>query len=157
VAESVEPATVIETDRLDNEAITLPLADRIPHPGRIGIIGQRAPIGVDLPRRGANFRQNQGLLERLDQLEAQNEHIRRQAGWETLGMRILKRGSLVALVCGDSFGPQGLLFRFQSPKDVQHVFGEVLRIDLQADKVVAEHARQFSFGSTFGLPYSGKV
>ena len=76
---------------------------------------------------------------------------------KTLRMRIGKRVFLVALVGGGSLGPQGLLSGLESPEDVQSVLGNVVKIDLQGTKVVAQHAGVLALRRAFDLPQSGQI
>src|SRR5258708_15947440 len=90
VAESVEPTSIIKPARFDHQRIALPFADRVSHPGRLGIFGQSAPIGIDLAGMRVEFLQQNNLLTRLDFLERQYEHVRGAAVLKTLDMSLEK-------------------------------------------------------------------
>src|SRR5689334_5349610 len=49
VAAYVEPALVIEADRIDDQSIPFPMPDRISQPGWFGIFGQLSAIHEDCP------------------------------------------------------------------------------------------------------------
>src|SRR6266542_4546486 len=53
MAGGVEPRLVVEAHRVDDQRISLPMADRVSHPIRIRIRGMAAPIQKDLTMAGS--------------------------------------------------------------------------------------------------------
>src|SRR5262245_1915779 len=49
MADEVEPEEVVEPDRLDDERVALPVADRVAVPRRLFVVGMPAAIHEDLP------------------------------------------------------------------------------------------------------------
>src|ERR1700674_2140798 len=45
----IKPGPLFETSRLHNKRFAFPLPDRVPDPGGIGILWERAAIGENLP------------------------------------------------------------------------------------------------------------
>ena len=84
----VEPAAIAQTVCFDHEGIAVPPADRISEPCRLGIGGQRTPVGEDLPEDHADLRlvEKHSLRRRLQDLELVDRvdprHARRHAETE---------------------------------------------------------------------------
>src|SRR5882672_5993312 len=47
----IEPSFIVKTDGVNDECISLPLANRVSHPCRIQILGMLTPIGVNLAHK----------------------------------------------------------------------------------------------------------
>src|SRR5690606_278732 len=63
----VEPALVIEPERLDDEGVAVPAADRVAEPRRLTLFGEVAAVGEDLTEVGEvleeNHREARGLYD----------------------------------------------------------------------------------------------
>src|SRR5437016_7146461 len=78
VTYSIEPGPVIESHRLDHQRVALPVADRIPHPGRVRIFRQLPSIHMDLPvAPGAALIEQRHKSGRLDDAAHRIEYYRR--------------------------------------------------------------------------------
>ena len=69
-APHVEPRLAVLPDRLDDERIAFPVADGVPHPGRLGVLRQRAAVGEDLPVDRSRLVQEDHHVRSLHDLEA---------------------------------------------------------------------------------------
>src|SRR5215472_15245899 len=69
VPKRIQPALVVESFRIHDQDIALPMADRITHPGRLRINGKHAAISVYLAVRVALFVENSHECWRLNDLE----------------------------------------------------------------------------------------
>src|ERR1700680_1958367 len=85
----VQPSLVVETDRVDDQRIAIPVADRISHPGWTKILRVLPAIGVDLSNEMVVLEQHQNSSARLNDLEWKgNEQNPRNAGRITAQIRI---------------------------------------------------------------------
>ena len=72
-AGQVEPCPIVEPGAVHDERVALPVADRVPHPRRIGIRWKAAAVQEDLAGRGAfiKYEQQVGGLNELDRIHAE--------------------------------------------------------------------------------------
>src|SRR5258707_6700584 len=81
----IEPCFVVKTDGVNDECISLPLANRVSHPCGIQILGMLTPIGVNLAHKVIVLIQHdhpaRGLhdLHRLTSYQINSWHT----GWKT--------------------------------------------------------------------------
>ena len=61
MADGVESGIAVEPDRLDDQRIAFPPADRVPKPGRVGVLGKVAPIEWDDEKPGAQLEQQRDV------------------------------------------------------------------------------------------------
>src|SRR5882762_6678962 len=64
----IQPGPLFETSRLNNKRVAFPLPDRVPEPGGIGILWERAAIGENLPVLIEFLEENHEFARRLDDL-----------------------------------------------------------------------------------------
>src|SRR5690349_15930168 len=93
----VEPALVVEAERVDDEDVALPFAKRIAHPGGRTLGRVIAPVGEDLAEVGEALEQDHhqpGCLHNLPRI-ARDEHrvgygVRQAASGRTIAtLRVL--------------------------------------------------------------------
>src|SRR5579864_1664538 len=76
----VEPGLVVETNRIDDQSVSLPLSNRVAHPAGIQILGMPPPIGPDLAdevaelvddKHAAGYHENfHGKIEKINSRHA---------------------------------------------------------------------------------------
>src|ERR1700693_6650015 len=90
MAHEIEPGFVVKTDRVNNECISLPLANRVPHPRGSHILGMLTPICVDLAHKVIVLKEHDhpardlNNLDRLPSLKIDT--------WDTGGGTVRNRG-----------------------------------------------------------------
>src|SRR5262245_34871636 len=110
-----------------------------------------------LPRRIRALRQHHDLMRRLNDLESENHKRDRDAAGKTSYVRILVWSSLALFVDCSCFRSKRLLFGLDSPKHVQRIFTDVVRVHLQGSETLAENCFVFSIRSAFRQPQSREV
>src|SRR6267154_3960851 len=66
---SIEPALVIQSDRVDDKSISLPLANGIAHPGGFRVLGMTPPVGPDLAPDALVFEEHENAVGSLHNLK----------------------------------------------------------------------------------------
>src|ERR1700731_3550596 len=96
----VQPGSLFESSRLDNKRVAFPLPDRVPEPGRIGILWERAAIGENLPILIEFLVENHEFTRRLDNLERDvgNQHRIRHAVRHAMQLWLVSPQALHALL-----------------------------------------------------------
>jgi hypothetical protein len=130
MSESIQPAPVIESRRIDHQRIAIPFADRVAHPRRLGIHRELASIRIDLAEHVVHLVQDRDHSRSLNDLEGiiGEEIVAHDALWKTLCRRI---GSRVLRVLSSQFGGLGLYRRLvglEVSQDVEEVLGEGARV-----------------------------
>src|SRR5262245_23667762 len=96
-----------------------------------------------LARRIRALRQHDDLMRRLNDLERENHKRERDAAGKTSDVRILVWPSLALFVDCSCLRSKGLLFRPDTPKHVQRIFADVVRVHLQRSEILAENSFVF--------------
>src|SRR5688572_3334582 len=146
-----------DADCFDHQRIALPRAHGVSRPGRIGILGKAAAIGIDLTERIAVPWHHHDFPGCLDHLERQQRYRRGQAPGEAIGVRKLPAAGSALLENGRRLGPQRFLLWLEPPEHVDEVFRDVVVIDLQFRKPRSEDADEFLDGRAFRLPDARQI
>ena len=77
VPAGVEPAPVVESDRVDDQRVAFPSPDRIAQPRSHGIDRKLPSVRVDLAVNGLHFIQEQEFAWCLDDLEGLRQRFQR--------------------------------------------------------------------------------
>src|SRR5882672_6872795 len=134
IPREVGPHFVVETNRFDNERVSLPPANRVPQPTGVGIFGKRPPVGPDGPPNVQFLEEHEHPARNLNDLHGvgKDQKLRRTA-------RLAMQGSAV--------------FRASNgPRSHQGLGGIELRLpprrQRRANSIVdAIHARESWFGA----------
>src|SRR5437879_12854044 len=88
----INPGSVIETDRVDDQGISFPFTDRVAHISGIQILGMSPPVGVDLAHDVVALEEHDHPARNLDDLLwVGNEHDAGYAGRKTTNGRVRVR------------------------------------------------------------------
>ncbi len=117
----IEPASVIETRRIDHQRIFVPMSNRESHPSGIRILGKRTAIGEDRSMNtvGAALIHNQDQSRRLDEPGQVDHMVVGKGIRQTIparGRRLSPRSRTRLLV--DSLGPRLNIAGLQVSRDV---------------------------------------
>src|SRR5215468_11211934 len=95
----VERCPVVITEGRDDECVSVPTPGRVAHPGGIGILWKRSPIGKNLPIDGLIFVQDGNQPGRLDnsQREIADPNAGFRTGWKTIDSVCVVAEILLAL------------------------------------------------------------
>src|SRR5689334_3888859 len=74
-APRIQPAHIVEAQRVHHQRVALPAADRVSEPGWRWIRRVLPPIGEDLAEDGLHFIEEKNFARRLDDLEGLGEQI----------------------------------------------------------------------------------
>src|SRR6266850_6086753 len=90
----IECGLVVKTDRIGNERISLPLANRVAHPQRAQLFVMRAPVCVDSAHEVIELEEHDHLTWNLDDLHWKVEKIDpRHTRWKATENRITQYGA----------------------------------------------------------------
>src|SRR6202790_506255 len=116
----IERGPVIVTGGIDYQRVPLPMCNRVAHPGRIGIFGQRTAIRKKLAEQGLIFVKDYNEVWRLNDFyrEAANRNSGFRTRRETMdSVRVPAIVILALLVQGR--GPRQHLLRLDVARDVE--------------------------------------
>src|ERR1700682_5869393 len=81
----IEQGFVVKTDRIGDQCISLPPANRVPHPEGAQILVMRAPIRVDSAHKVIELEEHDHLARNLNDLHWKVEKIdSRHTWWKTI-------------------------------------------------------------------------
>src|SRR5262245_32089588 len=103
----VEPTLIVESFRIHNKRVTVPLSDRVPYPGGGHFLWKASPVGKNLPKAVLVFVEDRNLSGRLKYFERCSGHhhcVRYTVGQTTLRRPTLGVGFLPFFVKRSSPG-----------------------------------------------------